>query len=335
MKAGKGTPEKGGPESLAAKDSSKDPLKRVKAGAKNSPSKVRSPKSKGSAAVASSVGDGAGAGTSPEASEAGATGEARPKRSEKQIAELKERLAAKIRTLREQRKAVGTGVPGAPRNREAILEARRAKERHRRDAAAEADAVTAGASTGVSSGASTKRAPRAVVKVEDSEESAAEADELIFSKVQREGGDDVAVGATIGAASKKRKKGPSDLLGQLKHVEAKKARLATMEKEKRELIEVKDKWKRAIKQAEGEKVRDDEKMLRKSLKKQRKRKKKSERDWKDREENVKKGIKARIHKREANIAARKEAKKAGKSATKAKPAKRRPGFEGGNKRKRT
>ncbi|KAK9373920.1 surfeit locus protein 6-domain-containing protein [Lipomyces chichibuensis] len=245
-----------------------------------------------------------------------------PTKSGSSVEELRERLAQKIKSLRAARKAPGSGTPGAPLNREAILKVRKAKEQHRKEIlkrkrAAEAEVKQEAVTDG---GPITKTASKS-----DSIDTSG----ALFSKVTLKSGDEIAANGDI--QPKKRKKGPVDLLGQLKHVEAKKARIAKIDREQRETIEEKEKWKRAIKHAEGEKVIDDENMLKKSLKKQLKRKKKSTKEWKEREEKVAMGIKARQKKREGNIAARKEMKAKGKGS---KGKRKRPGFEGGIKRKR-
>ncbi|KAK9368984.1 surfeit locus protein 6-domain-containing protein [Lipomyces kononenkoae] len=239
------------------------------------------------------------------------------------VEELRERLAQKIKSLRAARKAPGSGMPGAPLNRDALLRVRKAKEQNRKEAlkrkrAVETEEVKQEVET--DGGPATKKASKSA----DVDTSG-----TVFSRIALKSGEQIGTNGDI--QPKKRKKGPVDLLGQLKHVEAKKARIANMDAEKRETVEEKEKWKRAIKQAEGEKVRDDEKMIKKSLKKQLKRKHKSAREWKQREENVAMGIKARQKKREENIAARKEMKMKGKGS---KGKKKRPGFEGGIKRKR-
>ncbi|KAK9319496.1 surfeit locus protein 6-domain-containing protein [Lipomyces orientalis] len=244
------------------------------------------------------------------------------------VEELRERLTQKIRSLRAARKAPGSGIPGAPLNREGILKARKAKEQHRKEVlkrkrAAEEEVKQLADDDG-----------KLITKPTSAETNDIDTSSAVFSKVTLKSGEVIAANGEI--QSKKRKKGPVDLLGQLKHVEAKKARIATMDKDKRATVEEKEKWRRAIKQMEGDKVQDDEKMLKKSLKKQLKRKRKSAKEWKEREDNVLKGIKARQKKREENIAARKEMKTKGKKSKGKSPAKKkkRPGFEGGIKRKR-
>ncbi|KAK9331226.1 surfeit locus protein 6-domain-containing protein [Lipomyces starkeyi] len=243
-------------------------------------------------------------------------------KSESSVEELRERLAQKIKSLRAARKAPGSGMPGAPLNREAILKVRKAKEQHRKETLKRKRAAEAE----IKQEADTDGMP---ITKPASKSDSIDTSGALFSRITLKSGDEVAANGEI--QPKKRKKGPVDLLGQLKHVEAKKARIAKMDREQRETIEEKEKWKRAIKQAEGEKVIDDEKMLKKSLKKQLKRKKKSTKEWKEREEKVAMGIKARQKKREENIAARKEMKAKGKGS---KGKKKRPGFEGGIKRKR-
>lgn len=85
---------------------------------------------------------------------------------------------------------------------------------------------------------------------------------------------------TLGDFKKTRKrKGPTDVMGQLKQAEAKKARLENMDPEKAEKIYEKEMWSKALKQTAGEKVRDDEKLLKKALKRQEVQKRKSEREW--------------------------------------------------------
>jgi len=88
--------------------------------------------------------------------------------------------------------------------------------------------------------------------------------------------------ATLTDFKKTRKpKGPSDILGQLKHVETKKARIRTLAPEKQAKIEEQGLWGKALKQAAGEKVRDDEQLLKKSLKRQERAKRRSKREWFD------------------------------------------------------
>ncbi|PYH46144.1 putative 60S ribosome biogenesis protein Rrp14 [Aspergillus saccharolyticus JOP 1030-1] len=129
----------------------------------------------------------------------------------------------------------------------------------------------------------------------------------------------------------------NDPAAALKAVEAKKARLASMDDERRADIEEKDMWLNAKKRAHGERVRDDTSLLKKALKRKETAKKKSEREWKERIDAVKHGKEVRQQKREENLRKRREEK--GGNKGKKKPAagggkkKARPGFEGSFKAK--
>ena len=91
----------------------------------------------------------------------------------------------------------------------------------------------------------------------------------------------------------------------------------------------------ARKKAQGERIRDDTSLLKKTLKRKEKSKKKSEKEWGERIEGVQNGQALRQKKREANIQKRKEEKgvkgknkKGGKGGTRKGKPKARPGFEG-------
>ncbi|KAK9463003.1 surfeit locus protein 6-domain-containing protein [Lipomyces oligophaga] len=249
------------------------------------------------------------------------------------INELRDRLAQKIKTLRAQRKAPGSGTPGAPHSREEILKSRQIKDQQRKEHLKRKRAAAIAAASAAEEGENLATTAKSLKSEDQSQSSRSqpESDSSVFSKVVLTSGNEVDADGSI--KLKKRKKGSTDLLGQLKHVEAKKARIANMDVEKRKSVEEKEKWKRAIKQAEGEKVRDDETMLKRSLKKQNKQKKKSAKEWKEREESVTKGIRARQRKREENIAARMEVKKKGRAKKLMAKTKRRPGFEGRSRKK--
>ncbi|KAK6346022.1 hypothetical protein TWF730_010356 [Orbilia blumenaviensis] len=238
--------------------------------------------------------------------------------------QLKERLAKRIEELRHARKADGGEVP---RTRTELMEQRRKRDEQRKErkkqmrlqakvladkAAESTDAKKPGSKKG--NGISTAPA------------------NYTFGNVNFDDGDKLTADLE-GVKAVGKKRGPSDVLGALKHAEAKKARLAGMSEDKRADIQEKDRWSKALKMASGEKLQDDEGLLKKSLKRQEKAKKKSEREWKERNANVEKGKVMRQKKREANIAARKEQKKSGKGGKKARkvPSKKpkgRAGFEG-------
>ncbi|EEY23647.1 conserved hypothetical protein [Verticillium alfalfae VaMs.102] len=93
-------------------------------------------------------------------------------------------------------------------------------------------------------------------------------------------------------------------------------------------------WLTARRRAEGEKIRDDEATLKKTIKRKDKQKRKSEKEWKDRTEGVAHAKAEKQKKREANLKKRKDDKKLGKAGRKVVSAatkkKGRPGFEGGS-----
>ncbi|KAK9451737.1 surfeit locus protein 6-domain-containing protein [Limtongia smithiae] len=243
------------------------------------------------------------------------------------VEELRERLAQKIKTLREQRKAPGSGMPGAPLNRDEILRVRKEKAEHKKQQLHLQRKKKADEEK-LKEEAETKALAAATIPARDVETETGTDTSAVFTRITLATGEEVSSGGEI--IAKKRKRGPSDLLGQLKHVEAKKARIERMDADKRGVVEEKERWKRAIKQAGGEKIRDDEAMLKKSLTKQRKRKEKSAKEWKDRKEGVEKGIKLRLKKREENIAARIDQIKKNRQKRASKK-KKRAGFEGKRK----
>lgn len=130
-----------------------------------------------------------------------------------------------------------------------------------------------------------------------------------------------------------KKKGPMDAKGALAKLEAQKVRLAGLDKDKRKEVLEKETWLAARKRAEGEKVRNDEALLKKAVKRKEKTKKRSEKEWADRSDGVKMAQKQKQQRREKNLRERKEVKMAGRAGKKGKgkgPAKKkgRPGFEG-------
>lgn len=128
-----------------------------------------------------------------------------------------------------------------------------------------------------------------------------------------------------------KQKGPQDLKAALQAAENKQKRLAGLDAAKRADIGEKDLWLNASKRAHGERVRDDQSLLKKALKRKEKQKSKSEKEWQEREQAVIKGKEMKQKKRETNLAKRREEKGA---KNKKKPAKKggskkgRPGFEG-------
>jgi len=83
-------------------------------------------------------------------------------------------------------------------------------------------------------------------------------------------------------------------------------------------------WKKVMKKASGEKVKDDVDKIKKSIKRDQAKKKKSQNQWKQRQDTQSKRQDAAIKKREGNIEAARQKRKDRKSGKKTK----RPGFEG-------
>lgn len=237
---------------------------------------------------------------------------------------LKQRLAARIETLRAARKADG---PTGARNRQELMEARRKKEEARRAhkkelrAAARADEDA--------------RREEALSSVRESPASAmmspaiADTNNFSFGRVAFADGQHLAPDlSTLLSAPKK--KGPQDAATALKAAENKRLRISGLDDAKKADIEEKDIWLNAKKRVHGEKVRDDAGLLKKTLKRREASKKKSEKEWTERKEGVAKGQAIRQKKRTENLQKRKDmkgvkGKKGGKP--KGKP-KARPGFEG-------
>lgn len=237
---------------------------------------------------------------------------------------LKQRLAARIETLRAARKADG---PTGARNRQELMEARRKKEEARRAhkkelrAAARADEDA--------------RREEALSSVRESPASAmmspaiADTNNFSFGRVAFADGQHLAPDlSTLLSAPKK--KGPQDAATALKAAENKRLRISGLDDAKKADIEEKDTWLNAKKRVHGEKVRDDAGLLKKTLKRREASKKKSEKEWTERKEGVAKGQAIRQKKRTENLQKRKDmkgvkGKKGGKP--KGKP-KARPGFEG-------
>ncbi|KAL3463168.1 surfeit locus protein 6-domain-containing protein [Aspergillus heterothallicus] len=266
------------------------------------------------------------------------TSNAEPKPLKSTPEELKQRLQKRLDELRAARHA--DGLDGKPaRNRQELIEARRQKAEQRkthkkllRQKAREEEqrikdeAMTRRFSPGGSG--SLLASPRSPA---DSVGSGSYAfGRVVFSDGQ-------AADASLSNVREKPKaNGPRDPASALKAAEAKQARLAGLDEEKRADIEEKDMWLNAKKRAHGERVRDDTSLLKKALKRKESAKKRSEREWKDRIDTVKKSKDQKQQKREENLRKRREEKGnkgGGKKAGGGGKGKSRPGFEGSFKAK--
>lgn len=248
--------------------------------------------------------------------------------------ELQSRLRARIEELRARRKADGPG--GQPvQSRQALLETRRKREEARKahkkeqrlKARQDEERLNNERLRGSGSPLSTDIfSPRPVDETKNN---------FSFGRVAFEDGHEADASLTSISEHKKRK-GPQDTRSALAAAEKKAARLATYDDSKRADIAEKDLWLNAKKKAHGERLRDDQSLLKKALKRQEKTKTKSATEWNERADNVVKGKEMKDKRREANLAKRRDdkgskkgGKKGGAGAKKGGAgAKKRPGFEG-------
>ncbi|KAI0453484.1 SURF6-domain-containing protein [Xylaria acuta] len=241
-------------------------------------------------------------------------------------AALRERLAARIQALRDARKADRDGKP--IRTREELLESRRQKQAERkahkkelrRQAKLEEERKREEAL------ASARESPGGILSPSVDVE---EQHNFAFGRIRFGDGSQLSHDLTH-VLNRTPKKGPSDPKTALLKFENQKKRLQAMDEEKRKDIEEKEAWLTARRRAEGEKIKDDEKMLKKAVKRKESTKKKSTKEWAARKDGVAKSMKDRQKKREENIRKRRDEKLLGKAGRKkgAKKTKGRAGFEG-------
>ncbi|KAL2312061.1 Ribosomal RNA-processing protein 14-C [Schizosaccharomyces pombe] len=224
--------------------------------------------------------------------------------------DLRAKLAEKIQTFRSQRKATEK-VDRAlllQRRKEKAKARAEAKKLVKKESKAKQESKVAAYDTGNSS-------DNIADEENDNHKSTITYGTLIV-------GDDKFSNGKLKVAGKKR--GPTDVFGALKHLEAKKRRIESMDEEKRRKIEESDKWHRVLLQAEGKKLKDNEQLLKKSIRRKEKEKKKSSDAWKERKDNEKKAMLMRQQRREENLKKRRESKKSkkGKAPKKKKPSKK-------------
>ncbi|KAI0427460.1 SURF6-domain-containing protein [Xylaria sp. FL1042] len=241
-------------------------------------------------------------------------------------AELRARLAARIQALRDARKADRDGKP--IRTREELLESRRQKQAERKAHKKELrqQAKMEEERKREEALASARESPGGILSPSIDLE---EQHNFAFGRVGFGDGSQLSHDLTH-ILNRTPKKGPSDPKTALLKFENQKKRLEAMDEEKRNDIEEKEAWLTARRRAEGEKIKDDEKLLKKAVKRKESGKKKSTKEWAARKEGVEKSIKDRQKKREENIRQRRNEKLLGKAGKKkgVKKAKGRAGFEG-------
>ncbi|KAG0044442.1 surfeit locus protein [Gryganskiella cystojenkinii] len=260
-----------------------------------------------------------------------------PAQGPKSITELRAKLEERLAKLRGRRgnNAADANAAGAakPTSRQAILEARL---KRRKDKKASQKLAKEKRANGGSEGLLVKEAEgsSSANGGRPSASSINDKGEVRFSKFEF-------------AGMQKKKKGPTDAQGQLKMVEAHKEKLAALQvadPEKANALKEKDTWKKALQLASGEKVKDDVKLLKKTIKREETFKKKSSKEWGERKSTVAKTKDQKQKRREDNLKARlDQAKNKGKKGEKKKAGdkkggkggkpKARAGFEGKNSKK--
>ncbi|KAI9230173.1 MAG: surfeit locus protein 6-domain-containing protein [Piptocephalis tieghemiana] len=138
-----------------------------------------------------------------------------------------------------------------------------------------------------------------------------------------------------GETSKTHKTQAVHALKKLEEKKEKTAALMSKNPEKAAQVLEKERWRKAISMAEGEKPKDDEALLKRAIKRAEGEKRKSSKEWNERKKTISLAQKKKAEKRNENIKARIEevkarkmngGKKVKKPAASAKKA--RPGFEG-------
>ena len=244
---------------------------------------------------------------------------------------LKERLAARIEALRAARKADGTN--GKPiRTRHELIESRREKEAERKARKKEQRTQLKLEELKKREEALALNSPGMMSPAVEMDE--ATAGSFSFGRVAF--GDGTQLSHDLNYVLNKKKKGPSDPKTALLKVQNQKKRLEDMDEDTRNDINEKEAWLSARRRVEGEKIRNDETLLKKAIKRKDVTKKKTEKAWKTRVQGVEQAQRDRQKKREDNLQQRRDEKALGKAGRKKKKKsktggakkKARPGFEG-------
>ncbi|PGH27576.1 hypothetical protein AJ80_00818 [Polytolypa hystricis UAMH7299] len=255
-----------------------------------------------------------------------------PKSQKPTEEELKQRLQKRLDELRAARHADGfNGKPA--RNRQELIEARRQREEQRREHKKEMRQKAKEEEQRLRDEAIARRfSPHGSLLASPgspAESISSITNNFSFGRVVFADGQQMDPNLST-ILEKRKQKGPQDATTALKAIEAKEARLAGLDEEKRADIAEKDMWLNAKKKAHGERVKDDVSLLKKTLNRKTSAKKKSEREWTERTESVANSKYAKQKKREDNLRKRREEK--GSKGKKGK-GKSRPGFEGSFKAK--
>ncbi|KAI8853354.1 surfeit locus protein 6-domain-containing protein [Chytridium lagenaria] len=246
------------------------------------------------------------------------------------LPELREKLRRKIaamRISREQGKAIPENAmedvdgsdAAAPRSRQEILEKRLKRKKEKKELRLKKK-----------NNATTQSKPADTVKGEkNSRNMDALGDNISFGKIESN--------TDVKGPKATPKKTGSDVKGLLKKAENKAKKLEalqTADPDKAKAIAEGQKWNKVLKLAEGHVVKDDLKLLKKTVKRKDKQKAKASKDWSARTTSVAKAQADKQKKRNDNLKARVENKGSKGKVSKSKPKKAsRPGFEGGSRKK--
>ncbi|KAL3237498.1 ribosome biosynthesis protein RRP14 [Nakaseomyces bracarensis] len=257
----------------------------------------------------------------------------------KNVEELRLKLQAKIKALKEKRKAPGTNVQGAARSREAILEQRKKREELRKKRKLEETHGSDSENDDAESSSDSENEEIDETPKKKQKKNVVDAKDIMFQNIIFDDGDRTTSDLQrLRKTPNAKKKGPAknDIKAHLKLLEAKKNKVTGKDELEQIKLKEKEKWQKAMLQAEGVRVRDDEKLLKKALKKKEAKKRKSAVEWDERKRAVKTNIAEKQKRREENLAIRKQNKgvKRGKQQkmkrkfTGSVMPKKRAGFEG-------
>lgn len=241
---------------------------------------------------------------------------------------LRARLAAKIEALRAARKA--DGADGKPiRTRQELIESRRAKQEQRKQHKKEVRLQAKMEEDRLREEALASNSPGIMSPAVELDENGSG---FSFGRVAFSDGSQMSHDMSY-ILNQGKKKGPSDAKTALLKVQNAKKRLQAMDEDQRNDISEKDAWLTARRRAEGEKIRNNESILKKTIKRKEAAKKKSGKEWGDRLKGVDQAQKDRQKKREDNLKKRRDDKMLGKAGKKKKGGAKkksggRPGFEG-------
>ncbi|CCJ29112.1 unnamed protein product [Pneumocystis jirovecii] len=231
------------------------------------------------------------------------------------ISDLRAKLAFRIEQLRANRKASKSMTDGSAKNRDSILETRKRKKqtflKEKKENPLKKEEKN------ISNEEKKHKSVKEESKNDEDLLNKPKENSLLYGRISFASDED-----ELKPAQKKYQS--MDLAGALRHAEAKRMRLNQLSDEKKKQIIESDAWKKAFLLSEGKKVKDNETLLKKSMKRQERQKKKSAKTWNERLLQVSKAKQLRQKKREENIEARRTMRKKKQLAKK----KRRPGFEG-------